>query len=89
MAREIKSASDPGLRAPSYGGNDYKDRLVKLIPSGIITAYVTLKGLITGPDVPGNKTLLLWIVFGILVVMNPLGGQQHYLKNFLNRNSIM
>lgn len=72
MAREIKSAADLGLREHSYGANDYKDRLVKLIPSEIITAYVTLKGLITGPDVPGNKTLLLWIVFGILVVMNPL-----------------
>lgn len=72
MAREIKSAADLGLREPSYGVNDYKDRLVKLIPSEIITAYVTLKGLITGPDVPGNKTLLLWIVFGILVLMNPL-----------------
>ncbi|MDP4130931.1 MAG: hypothetical protein Q8918_15960 [Bacteroidota bacterium] len=45
---------------------------MKLIPSEIITAYMTLKGLITGHDVPGNKTLLLWIVFGILVVMNPL-----------------
>ena len=72
MAREIKSAADLGLQGPSDGVNDYKDRLVKLIPSEIITAYVTLKGLITGPDVPGNKTLLLWIVFGILVLMNPL-----------------
>lgn len=72
MAREIKSAADLQAPAPAYGVNDYKDRLVKLIPSEIITAYVTLKGLITGPEVPGDKALLLWIVFGILVVMNPL-----------------
>ena len=70
MAREIKSAADIPV-APSPI-NDYKDRLVKLIPTEIITAYVTLKGLINGSGVEGNKSLLLWIVFGILVVINPL-----------------
>jgi hypothetical protein len=43
MAREIKAAADAQIPAPSPI-NDYKDRLVKLIPSEIITAYVTLKG---------------------------------------------
>jgi len=70
MAREIKSAADIPV-APSPI-NDYKDRLVKLIPTEIITAYVTLKGLINGSGVEGNKSLLLWIVFGILVIINPL-----------------
>jgi hypothetical protein len=69
MAREIKSAADIPTPSPV---NDYKDRLVKLIPTEIITAYVTLKGLINGAGVAGNKVLLLWIVFGILVVLNPL-----------------
>ena len=70
MAREIKSAAD--MPVPPVPINDYKDRLVKLIPSEIITAYVTLKGLINGAGAAGNKSLLLWIVFGILVVLNPL-----------------
>ncbi|HVY76475.1 MAG TPA: hypothetical protein VG890_16710 [Puia sp.] len=73
MPREIKSADDiRHAAAPADTVNDYKDRLVKLIPSEIITAYVTLKGLIMAPEVPGNKTLLLWIVFAILAVLNPL-----------------
>jgi hypothetical protein len=71
MAREIKSATDLPEVPPS-GVNDYKDRLVKLIPSEIITAYVTIKGLISVAGVTGNKQLLLWIVFGILVILNPL-----------------
>lgn len=71
MAREIKAATDIGI-APPAPINDYKDRLVKLIPSEIITAYVTLKGLINGAGEQGNRQLLLWIVFGILVVLNPL-----------------
>jgi hypothetical protein len=72
MAREIKSAADIGITTPPSGVNDYKDRLVKLIPSEIITAYVTLKGLINGAGAQGNKQLLLWIIFGILVILNPL-----------------
>jgi hypothetical protein len=78
MAREIKSLADVQASKlvagvdPLLGVNDYKDRLVKLIPSEIITAYVTLKGLIIGAGVQGNKQLLLWIVFGILVILNPL-----------------
>jgi hypothetical protein len=71
MAREIKSATDI-QEAPLSGVNDYQDRLVKLIPSEIITAYVTIKGLISVAGVTGNKQLLLWIVFGILVILNPL-----------------
>jgi len=70
MAREIKSMAD--VTVPPSNVNDYKDRLVKLIPSEIITAYVTIKGLIMGAGSSGNKTLLLWVVFGILVVLNPL-----------------
>jgi len=73
MAREIKSAADiRAIDAPVSSVNDYKDRLVKLIPSEIITAYVTIRGLISGAGVQGNKELLLWIVFGMLVVINPL-----------------
>jgi uncharacterized membrane protein YdfJ with MMPL/SSD domain len=71
MAREIKSAADIPAPPPA-SVNDYKDRLVKLIPSEIITAYVTLKGLINGAGEQGNRQLLIWIVFGILVILNPL-----------------
>jgi hypothetical protein len=71
MAREIKSAADIPVPPPAQI-NDYKDRLVKLIPSEIITAYVTLKGLINGAGEQGNRQLLIWIVFGVLVILNPL-----------------
>ncbi len=87
MAREIKSAADILLPAPAETVNDYKDRLVKLIPSEIITAYVTLRGLITVPDIPGNKWLLLWIVFGILVILNPL--YLYYITNVKKAGQIV
>jgi hypothetical protein len=86
MAREIKAAADLPP-APAAAVNDYKDRLVKLIPSEIITAYVTLKGLINGAGEQGNKQLLLWIVFGILVVMNPL--YLYYVTNVKKAGQIV
>ena len=86
MTREIKAADDP-RQAPASSVNDYKDRLVKLIPSEIITAYVTLKGLINGAGEEGNKQLLLWIIFGILVVMNPL--YLYYVTNVKKAGQIV
>ena len=69
MSCEIKSPAELPVM-PLSPGNDYKDRLVKLIPTEIITAYVPLKGLISGAGVSGNKQLLLWVIFGILVILN-------------------
>jgi hypothetical protein len=86
MAREIKSAADVHM-PPPVPINDYKDRLVKLIPSEIITAYVTLKGLINGAGEQGNKQLLLWIIFGILVVLNPL--YLYYVTNVKKAGQIV
>jgi hypothetical protein len=72
MTREIKSPADIPLVADTPTVNDYKERLVKLIPTEIITAYVTIKGLVSGSGVQGNKQLLIWIVFGVLLIINPL-----------------
>jgi len=83
MAREIKSPPilGPGAAAAptpnSSSFDDFKDRLVKLIPSEIVTAYVTIQGLIAGVEVntaadTGNKEILLWIVVILLFIMTPI-----------------
>jgi hypothetical protein len=74
MPREIKSAADvKGLVTPPPNENDFKDRLVKLIPSEIVTAYVTIQGLITVAATENSKAdLLLWIVIGVLFALTPL-----------------
>ncbi len=73
MSREIKSAADAvqseNLQSES---NDFKDRLVKLIPSEIITAYVTIQGLISGYVGTGNTKTLMWIIFATLFVLTPI-----------------
>ncbi len=76
MSREIRAASDtPSAKVilqPDEGANSFKDRLVKLIPSEIITAYVTIQGLISGYVGEGNKLTLMWIVFATLFVLTPV-----------------
>jgi hypothetical protein len=69
MAREIKSTALP-VTTSATQPNDYKDRLVKLIPSEIITAYITLHGLIISQQ--ENQSVFLWIVFSCLVVLTPI-----------------
>lgn len=68
MAREIKSYNDADL-APSEV-NSYKDRLLKLIPSEIIAAYITLHGLVKGIE-NEHEQALLFIIIGILFLITP------------------
>jgi hypothetical protein len=84
MAREIKSAKEIALQNESGTPNPYKERLVKLIPSEIVAAYLTLSGLIIGSSTnnPGEKNeLALWIIIGILLVITPF-----YLKKISGVN---
>ena len=73
MPREIRSANDvKGLTTSAAGESDFKDRLVKLIPSEIVTAYVTIQGLIAAMAQQTSKTATLsWIVISVLFVMTP------------------
>jgi hypothetical protein len=70
MPREIKSVKDAELIDSAERPSNYKERLVKLIPSEIIAAYVTIYGLIEGFN-GGNKEKLLWIVIVILIITTP------------------
>lgn len=71
MPREIASVADvQNLQDSATPINDFKDRLVKLIPSEIVTAYITLQGLIS--DHKDNLSTFTWIVFLSLLILTPL-----------------
>lgn len=75
MPREIQSRKDATAPLTKSGSqpNDFKDRLVKLIPSEIVTAYITIQGLINGiADADGKTNMLLWIVIIVLLVLTPV-----------------
>ena len=72
MPREIKSLNAVPLNLPSNQVNDFKDRLVKLIPSEIVTAYITIQGIIKGAEIKGDENALLWCVFIVLLIITPL-----------------
>lgn len=74
MPREIQSLDQVALKT-NTAPNDFKDRLVKLIPAEIIAAYVTISGLITGfakgkPE--ADQANLLWIIIVILMILTPV-----------------
>lgn len=72
MAREIRSIVSAAA-VPATPPNDFKDRLVKLIPSEIVTAYITILGLIKAAAIaPEAAAWIGWVVFGILLVLTPV-----------------
>ena len=72
MAREIISSKDAQLLDAVERPNNYKERLVKLIPSEIITVYITVNGLILSLAKNANlKDTLLWIAIAVLIAVTP------------------
>lgn len=76
MSREIKSLADINTGLPAAPTeNNFKDRLVKLIPSEIVTAYVTIQGLISSTGTSNsvqNTNTLMWIIIAVLLALTPL-----------------
>ncbi|MET0461858.1 MAG: hypothetical protein ABW007_01835 [Chitinophagaceae bacterium] len=70
MGRQIVTLQQPAITKSSLP-DDYKDKLIKLIPTEIITAYITILGMISGTT-QGNKDALLWLVIAVLTVATPL-----------------
>ncbi|GHN02299.1 hypothetical protein WSM22_37880 [Cytophagales bacterium WSM2-2] len=70
MSRQIKSLA---TLAPGESVNDFKDRLVKLIPSEVVTAYVTIFGLIKSANQISEalRGWLQWGAFGVLLILTP------------------
>ncbi|MGH2666515.1 hypothetical protein [Flavobacterium sp.] len=70
MSREIKSVKDAELIDSVERPNNYRERLVKLIPSEIISVYITINGLILSLD-DNIKDSISWISMLILIVITP------------------
>ncbi len=70
---------DPVIDQPTF--DDYKTRLLKLIPTEIIAAFVAVDSLLKGNmeqlQTKNLYDISVWIVFGILLILTPV-----YLKKF-------
>lgn len=63
------AAAAPPAPSPSTTLSDYTDRLMKLIPAEVVTAYVGATALIASATKVPNS--VPWIVFGVLLVITP------------------
>lgn len=71
IVRPPKAVVSSAESAPSEP-DDYKNRLIKHIPTESIAAYVTLQGIIESSARPEEVTVWLWIAFGVGIVGTPL-----------------
>jgi len=71
MPREIKE------------DQNYKDKLLKLIPSEIVAAYLVILGILSNEEITIQETnitvIVHWVVFGIILILTPV-----YLRKFQN-----
>lgn len=72
---EPASAGTASIRLP-VKADSYQAQFLKLIPVEVISAYITIEGLLTGSILPSAEPTLyrglLWGVFAVLAVLNPL-----------------
>lgn len=76
MGRTTTASAGPtSMRSPAKA-DSYQAQFLKLIPVEVISAYITIEGLLTGSILPKAEPALyqglLWIVFAALSVLNPL-----------------
>lgn len=62
----------PGDPNQQPGIDDYKSKLIKLIPTEIVATYIFIDGIIKSSGInDGASTLIQWSVFGLLFFINP------------------
>lgn len=54
------------------GADDFNARVMKYIPAEVVAVYVFVQGLISQSNGTGANMTLLWIVFGVVLVLTPL-----------------
>lgn len=69
MGRRIITKDDI-TKAAQVQPDDYKSKIIKYIPAEIVTAYVTLEGIIKSSTQATVE--IYWIIFLILLALTPL-----------------
>lgn len=69
----ISSKQDSSLLDITNVVDDYKDKIIKLIPGEVVTAYLGIKGLMdSAKEWIKNIEITEWVIFGILLILTPL-----------------
>lgn len=69
MPREIITSSYAPLNNAPVGTppDGYKERLLKYIPAEVVTAYMALRGIVTGTRANSSQ-IAIWVIVGIGVI---------------------
>lgn len=69
MGRRIVTSSLQANQGDD-GTDGYSSKIVKFVPADIIAAWLGVSALLSAGA--GGRTVLMWIVFGVLLVLTPL-----------------
>jgi hypothetical protein len=58
--------------APAHSADSYNTRILKYIPAEVVAVYIGIQGAINQADPSGPNATLLWIAFGILLILTPV-----------------
>ena len=88
-----KKTAEPGrvgAMAGQPGVDDYRTRILKLIPAEVVAAYLTIKGLMDTATAQNNEFAfyLYWGVFAVLLVLTPVFYVKVEKVNSLRQNVI-
>ena len=79
MSRSIITQSDIAANAAARSGvsaalapDGYGSRVLKYIPAEVVAVYIAVQGAIDAAEPTGPNETLLWIAFGILLVLTPV-----------------
>lgn len=79
MSRSIITQSDIAANAAARSGvsaalapDGYGSRVLKYIPAEVVAVYIGIQGALNAAEPSGANATLLWITFGLLLVLTPV-----------------
>ena len=70
--RDIDALATVRGTSPAPSPDDYGSRVLKYIPAEVVAVYIAVQGAINQADPTPTSATLLWIAFGILLVLTPV-----------------
>lgn len=67
--------------------DNYQSRLLKLIPTEVVGVYIFINGLLPANATDDKYTVLQWIIFGLLFIINPF--YLRYVSAVTNKKQIL
>lgn len=70
--RDIDALAGARGSSPAPAPDGYGTRILKYIPAEVVAVFIGVQGAITAADPAGPNATILWIAFGLLLILTPV-----------------